>query len=1125
MKQKKRGRRERGAVTVFLTLILVPCIIFVCAFGDVSRVELSRSQAEAVGDLALYSLLAHYDEELKEWYGLVASCQSIDEFYDVTENYFVGMLNANGIDGSASKALVSYLSAARNGDFSNFLQLDGLDEVKAEAVPDSSMGSNPALIEDGIVEFMKYRGPVVIVENIIDRFQLMDFTDVTESKDNEPIIEAKKAYAEAEGEMMNDLLHTYLAIRKYVDYRIAHDVPDMYKYQSTYTVMLKNMYEDFGRMTELITQYYVATQGMIDLTAQNGRGYFPQYTLPGTHNLSNDTISILFPEENQRFIYRLEGGVDESGSDCGIGAVKIDGEYYMDQAAVRKLVENVDMHITELRDVDAKAVRDACWDLHRSRNNGNTNQAIYCMQMQRLVRTGETNRRMNDLHNHAKALMQTYAKLILALQCAYESDAEAVTCAEIIKTNMDKIKQVYDDYLSPAENPQSEFEQIVSGYQGIVRVQKDMVAHRDYTFESKLCGVDLYSGVGKQVTVAEFLAKVKEELKTNILDHLNQQIEYVDVILNGGTTTYGGNEYPVSSLDQIRQKVVNYSEARDNWGEEANSKSTKYAAEEQAEYSGLDSSGTLSATLYEDGGKSVDEMKTRTLNIKKDMETVRDLIESITYGGYKVYEIGTENAIICVQDLVPKTGTDSTNNLPIYDVSLYRSQNTEAAKGYHAQLMTDKYYDAIRLIAGPAGNDPDLDEEKNQPALYKFMKDAFPLEDLEQAAEETERQRDANQKNTEDADRKAEESQKFNRNFVLGLGEADPIERDGYGSFGIGSAIEGFVDTIKLLANCQFDEFRDKLYVCAYIMEMFSYSSYNNEGQFKLYDKDSKPGYKDFVNGKYNNADIVSLWENDDATVITDNKSLTNRMINAKNNRSNLAEVEYILYGKATNQENLEEAYKDIFAIRMALNTVAGFANFYTPKPGDTTGAAITSAATAIAAATMGVIPPPVTKVVLIGILATLESVHDLDLLRAGQPVALYKTTDTWRIGLPSGGDIADLISGDGGLGDTPPDKNGFFYSDYILCFLIINCNSSSKYTGMLLRIGDLIEGNMVQGGEAGFDLEKSKCYFQLTGDVAVKPLLLDIPLVLNYSGDEVNDVLKAKGWCSYSLDIVRGYS
>ena len=69
MDRKKRGRREHGAVTVFLTLILVPCIIFTCAFGDVSRVELSRSQAEAAGDLALYSLLAHYDEELKVWSG------------------------------------------------------------------------------------------------------------------------------------------------------------------------------------------------------------------------------------------------------------------------------------------------------------------------------------------------------------------------------------------------------------------------------------------------------------------------------------------------------------------------------------------------------------------------------------------------------------------------------------------------------------------------------------------------------------------------------------------------------------------------------------------------------------------------------------------------------------------------------------------------------------------------------------------------------------------------------------------------------------------------------------------------------------------------------------------------
>ena len=61
MKRKHKRKGSTGAVTVFLTMILVPCIIVVCAFDDISRVQLSKAGASSSADLALYSLLADYD--------------------------------------------------------------------------------------------------------------------------------------------------------------------------------------------------------------------------------------------------------------------------------------------------------------------------------------------------------------------------------------------------------------------------------------------------------------------------------------------------------------------------------------------------------------------------------------------------------------------------------------------------------------------------------------------------------------------------------------------------------------------------------------------------------------------------------------------------------------------------------------------------------------------------------------------------------------------------------------------------------------------------------------------------------------------------------------------------------
>ena len=90
-KQKKREReiyqKSRGAISVFLTIILVPCIITVCLFDDVCRVQLSQAQAASAADLALHSLMADYDKDLKEKYGFVASSQEMnDEKYEYNED-------------------------------------------------------------------------------------------------------------------------------------------------------------------------------------------------------------------------------------------------------------------------------------------------------------------------------------------------------------------------------------------------------------------------------------------------------------------------------------------------------------------------------------------------------------------------------------------------------------------------------------------------------------------------------------------------------------------------------------------------------------------------------------------------------------------------------------------------------------------------------------------------------------------------------------------------------------------------------------------------------------------------------------------------------------------------------
>ena len=109
-KRKARKQGTRGAVSVFLAIILVPCIIISSIFVDVGRVQLSRTVAESSADLAMNALLTNYDADLKEWYGMIASCQTIEAFYEASANFFLRTLKSQGLSDDEIVLISDYYS-------------------------------------------------------------------------------------------------------------------------------------------------------------------------------------------------------------------------------------------------------------------------------------------------------------------------------------------------------------------------------------------------------------------------------------------------------------------------------------------------------------------------------------------------------------------------------------------------------------------------------------------------------------------------------------------------------------------------------------------------------------------------------------------------------------------------------------------------------------------------------------------------------------------------------------------------------------------------------------------------------------------------------------------------------
>ncbi len=1102
MKKKRKNpyRRSRGAVTVFLTLVLVPCLIFVCAFGDASRVALSKSQATSASDLALYSLMSKYDEDLKEWYGLVASCQNVEDFFNTSASYFDGMMSAEGIDGATRELFSQYLSALQTGeDFMDFLQVEITGETKVEALADSSM-ANPALLEDGIVEFMKYRGPVEIVANIIDRFSKMELSDKLEdANEDEPIVEAKQEYAKAEGELLSAVFYTFLATQNYQEYLEKNGVPDLEKIQNVCGEELSKIYDDLGKVTELITKYYAFTSGLKDL-----RDTLPLVEELPTVSGSGTNISVSY------------NGKTYKPTDIGAKLNADETGYDIDDQKASELAENYNTWASNVANAAGRIVS-ACGSIPAPSNSASddVNPAVYLMKMQNTLSSSD----LKTISDNGNKLMEAYAKILLAIACGVPNK----TTGEALADARDDIAEEWTNYLSYSVNQDTKLEIILKQYNDAAKVNYPAITKMTYEFQSEYCNAS--------VTVGGFFEKVREVYGT-LAEELQMQIDRLNIVINGGSFTYdhNGKAYTAKSLEELKSLVVTYMEKREDWGDaiENSSSDSDYKKQEEANYSGEkngeyvpnEQEEQLAALLREHGTGIIDDFGTRITNIRDLMQALLDALNGFTYGGTPVCTMTRTTAVSSAQTVIP---TDYTQ------ISTSLKQNEADAANYAAQLIQppagSPLYTPPSLVSGETGNHPDLTVDI--PAFYQFMR-----EKLRTDQDEIVKNKDDNDKQNEEYKKQAEtektSSQGYSADYVKGIGTKELTKfSDQSNTFGADDLLTGTVGVVKTLVEGNFGEFRDRLYVVEYAMDMFSYSSFNNEGKFDL-NGNKEYTHADFVTNGYDYPkEAADAWGTVDPTKVYDNQSLTNRPINSDYNQINLAEVEYILYGKSTMEENLKTSYGNIFVLREALNLVAAFQCFYSAS--NPTSIAINAIADAVALSTAGVVPIPLTKVILLGVLATMETAHDVNRLKAGIPVALYKTinpgdyTDTdWYYAI-DGFDVASF-----NVDKEPVDENGLYYSDYLYIFLCIGAQSESCYKGMLLRIGDLIGANMVKQGESGFDLSKAQCYFKLTSTVRVKPLLLALPIVDSFEVDgdtNAATLRESTDWCFYEVSVIRGYS
>ena len=65
-------KKIKGAISIFLVMILIPTMLFSAVLIDASRMASARAMTQEAADLAAASALASYNLDMKEDFGLFA---------------------------------------------------------------------------------------------------------------------------------------------------------------------------------------------------------------------------------------------------------------------------------------------------------------------------------------------------------------------------------------------------------------------------------------------------------------------------------------------------------------------------------------------------------------------------------------------------------------------------------------------------------------------------------------------------------------------------------------------------------------------------------------------------------------------------------------------------------------------------------------------------------------------------------------------------------------------------------------------------------------------------------------------------------------------------------------------
>ncbi|NMA64698.1 MAG: hypothetical protein GX957_00445, partial [Clostridiaceae bacterium] len=236
--------KQRGSVTVFLCIVLAAIIPLSCLLTDLARFNMAKKQAKTALKITVESILAAYDRQLREQYGLFSiyprDLDSMEkEIFDLlSDNLNVGV--------SAEGASDIY----------------GFNVRSVKAIPFYNL-SEPDVLEQQIAEFMKYRAPVQIIQEFYEKIKLMigvmEEVEMIEDKmEVDRLMNDIREYLVRLHYMINDICSDFNVKPGNVNQTLKDDILNSLKWYQSYIEVLQ---ENSNDETENIKE---ARKGYID---------------------------------------------------------------------------------------------------------------------------------------------------------------------------------------------------------------------------------------------------------------------------------------------------------------------------------------------------------------------------------------------------------------------------------------------------------------------------------------------------------------------------------------------------------------------------------------------------------------------------------------------------------------------------------------------------------------------------------------------------------------------------------------------------------------------------------------------------------------------------------------------